>query len=131
MPILPKESSFVNLKIIRDFQVALSATAEEKKECGIHEGGDKYLDDAGVERTVPVGALAWERNIDKEITVPEYIQEKIKETLLELDKNEKITNEHLTLYEKFVGVDTPPPPPPPPNFIKESEDKPRKKEGVA
>lgn len=88
LQILPKESSFATLKIIQTLQSALGITEEEYKE---------------FEVTQKDGVIVWnEKGLEKrEVQIGEKAFDIIKESLCELDKQKKLTIEHLSLYEIF------------------------------
>jgi fructosamine-3-kinase len=87
--ILPKEGSFVTLQIIRDLQKNLSPTEEEFKEFEIKQDAQK---------------IGWNAKgaIEKEIKLGEKAQDIVVEVLKELDKNKKLSLQHVSLWEKFV-----------------------------
>ena len=87
--ILPKESSFVTLKIVRKLQDNLSFNEEELKE---------------IEFVQKDTQITWNpaKDIEKEIEIGEKATDIIIESLKELDKNKKITADNFELYEKFI-----------------------------
>ena len=87
LSILPKEGNFVTLKITRDLQNELAFNEEEIKECTI-EQTDK--------------GCFWQKEIDKDVEFGEKATEIVKEKLLELDKNRKLSMDMLSLAEKFI-----------------------------
>lgn len=91
MSLLPAEGSFVTLKIVRDLQMELSLTEEE-----IALSGIKDLPTGGVE------AKDWDAVPEKEFIFGDKAKEIIVNALVKLDKDEKLRNEHFSVYEKFV-----------------------------
>lgn len=88
--ILPKESNFLTLRIVRDLQNALSFSEEEVKQFEFKTEGNKAI---------------WnqEKEIDKEIQIGEKATDLIIDSLKELDKLKKINMDIYNLYEKFVS----------------------------
>jgi Ni,Fe-hydrogenase I large subunit len=89
MQTLPKEGSFTNLKLLRVVKEDLSFTEKENKLLKFRQEGE---------------LTQWENNVvkDKDIKTGEVVNELIKKQLVELDKQEKLNENHVTLYEKFV-----------------------------
>ena len=87
--ILPKESNFITLKIIRKLQENLSFTENEIKELEIKQHENQ---------------ITWnqEKDIGHDIEIGEKATDIIIESLKELDKNKKITNDNFSLFEKFI-----------------------------
>jgi len=89
LSILPKEGNYVTLRIIRELQNNLSFTEKEIKDWEIKAEGQK---------------ISW--NPDKvssiEIEIGDKASEIIREALKTLDKQNKLTQELFSLYEKFV-----------------------------
>lgn len=102
--ILPKEGNFLTIKIVRQLREAVSFTEEEHKVLGFRNAGEKYINEAGVEVTVPAGSIGWNPNAPqtKEIEFGIKATEIIKEALEELNKTKKLGEIHFSLYEKFV-----------------------------
>ncbi len=94
LSILPKEGNFLTLKIVRKLREDLSLSEAEHKEYDF-----KALDD---------GRVAWSKEADaqpKEITIGEKATDIIVEALTALDKSNKLTDAHFTLYEKFLNIE--------------------------
>ena len=93
--ILPKEGTFVTLKVLRDLQGLLGFSEEDHKNFKIVEipATDKQP-----------GQIKWgeEGLKDVEIEIGEKATDLIKESLLNLDKEKKLTEKHFSLYEKFI-----------------------------
>ena len=94
--ILPKEGNFTTLKILGKLKESLAVSEEEYKDFEIRP----ETDDKG-EQT---GRVTWnEKGIaEKEIEIGEKATDIVVDALKELDKNKKLTNEHYTIYEKFI-----------------------------
>jgi hypothetical protein len=87
--ILPKEGNFVTLKLIRDLLNKVGLKAEEYTEFGIKEEG---------------GMVMWNENanVPKPFEFAEAERELIKRQLKQLDESNKLDNETIAIYEKFM-----------------------------
>ncbi len=91
MSLLPKEEAFLTLVIIRDLQVELAATEEEIKLAGI--------------ATAPNGGITaenWLAVPEKEIVFGDIAKGLVVSALKKLDEAKKLTNDHFTVYQKFI-----------------------------
>ena len=87
--LLPDKGSFTNLKLIRVAKEELSFSEEENKALSFQQKGEALKwNDSGIK--------------DKEFSFGEVIDKLIVNALKELDKNEELKNEHISLYEKFI-----------------------------
>lgn len=86
--ILPREGSLLNLKLLRVLREELSFSEEEHKDLNIHQENEMVV---------------WnmEKDIEKEIEVPEPLVKVIKTTLEKLDKEETLIEDHIELCEMF------------------------------
>ena len=95
MNVLPKEGNFTNLKALRVLKENLSLSEDENKiyQPQIIEGKFfwKTQDDEG--NPIPQ---------NKEIEIGEIVTELIKKTLKNLNSQNKLKEEHISLYEKFI-----------------------------
>jgi len=91
MTLLPAEGSYLTLKIVRDLQMELSVTEEEAKLAGLYDvvGGG-------------TDAENWEAVPLKEIVFGDIAKKIIVDALTRLDKEEKLTQQHVSLFEKFI-----------------------------
>ncbi len=94
MSILPQENNFVTLKIIRDLKSKLGPTDKEFKEFEIKT--DKKT-----------GSTEWNEKGKEgiEFEVGEIETGLIVTALKALNKENKLREDHFTLYEKFVEAD--------------------------
>ena len=101
LEILPAQGDFATLKIVRKLREALSLTEEEFVEYGVRTAG-QTLDDGTV---IPEGRIVWNitGNEPKEILIGEKATDTICEALKRLDREKKLTEQHLDMYEKFIG----------------------------
>lgn len=93
MSLLPAEGSFLTLKIVRDLQMELAPSEEEAVIAGLEdlfEGGIKAEDWFAVE--------------EKEIVFGDIAKGLVVDALRKLNDEEKLTNDHFTLYEKFIVI---------------------------
>lgn len=91
LSLLPKEGSFLNLKLVREIKEDLSFSVEEHSLYKITMNSE--------------GMITWidPENYEKEYLFNEPITDLIKQSLIRLDKEEKLEEDkHLSLYEKFV-----------------------------
>jgi len=90
LQILPTEGNFTTLNIVRDLQKVLALSEEEFKEFGVVQEGDK---------------TTWNKKgrEDREIKIGEKATDIIVESLKKLDESKKLTSQHMTIYEKFIG----------------------------
>lgn len=88
LSILPQQGDFITLRIIRDLQSILSFTEEELKDFKLEKLNDGFKWDKEAEK-------------EKEIAVGEKVFEIIKETLVKLNDEKKLTMQHFSLCEKF------------------------------
>jgi len=87
--ILPREGSFVSLKIVRDLRNSLSFSEAEYKKYQFVESE---------------GRVTWNQTEEqfKDVKIGEKATDIIVEELKKLDKEKKLTEQHLSLFEKFV-----------------------------
>lgn len=87
--ILPKEGDFTTLKIVRKLREDLSFSEEEHKKFNLKQDGP---------------TVTWNTEADKpkEIPIGEKATDVIVDALKKLDKEKKLTDQHFTLYEKFI-----------------------------
>ncbi|KKN23993.1 hypothetical protein LCGC14_0899310 [marine sediment metagenome] len=94
--ILPGESNYITLKVIREQQERLSFSEEELKRLKVKREGDRYIWDETID--VPV-----------DIEIGESARGVIKLAFRELDQQGQLKVEFLPLYEHFMeGEDWPP-----------------------
>ena len=91
MGMLPQAGSFVTLKTIRDLQDNLSFTEEEHKLYKFVESEERVTWDEKPEQS-------------KEIEIGEKATDIIVEALEKLDKSKTLTQDHFSIYEKFVKL---------------------------
>ena len=91
MTLLPVEGNYRTLKIVRDLQMELATTEEENDIAGLEDvpGGGTDADD-------------WDAVPPKEIIFGDVAKNIIVDALTKLNEEEKLTRQHMTLYEKFI-----------------------------
>jgi len=89
--ILPKEGDFTTLKIVRKMREDLSFSEEEHKALDF-----QFKEDGRVE---------WKQDADKprDINFGEKATDIIVEVLKKLNDEKKLTDQHYSLYERFIG----------------------------
>ena len=89
--ILPKEGDFMTLKIIRKMRESLSFSEEEHK---------------ALQFVQNEGNIQWKQEADKprDINFGEKATDLVVEALKKLNDDKKLTEQHLSLYEKFVEM---------------------------
>lgn len=89
LQILPIEGNFVTLNIILNLRKALAPTEEDYKKYDLVQKGDK---------------VSWndKGNEEVEIEIGEKATDIIVESLEKLDKDKKLTNQHFSVYKKFI-----------------------------
>ena len=88
--ILPEAGNFATLKIVNDLRLVLSLTEAEYKEFEVQTKGDQ---------------MTWnvKGSEEREIKIGEKATDILIEALNKLDEEKKLTNQHYSLFEKFVG----------------------------
>ena len=92
--LLPKESNFITLRVLNRLREELSFDEDEIKALSLTESG---------------GQVSWNPEVDGkgiEVEIGDLATQIIHDALVALDKESKLTAQHVTLYEKFV-VDSP------------------------
>jgi len=91
MTLLPVEGNYRTLKIVRDLQMELATTEEENEIAGLRDavGGGTDADN-------------WDAVPPKEIIFGDIAKNLIVDALTKLNDEEKLTRQHMTLYEKFI-----------------------------
>ncbi len=89
--LLPRESDVTTIRIIRDIRKELGFTEEEHKILNFKLEGNKTVWDEKVGST-----------LDKDFTFGEKIFSIIVEELVKLNHAKKLTEHHLTLWDKFI-----------------------------
>lgn len=88
LQLLPPEANVATLRIIRDLKKNLGFSEEEVKKCNIRADGDMTLwDDDKYEAEVPIGEKATDI---------------IRDALKQADSRNKLMEQHIPLYERFV-----------------------------
>ncbi len=86
---LPKEGDITTLRIVRQLRTELGFNELELVTTGL------ISDDAN-------GRMSWKQNVDKEITIGPKANSIIVATLEDLNRQKKLTEMHIDLYERFV-----------------------------
>jgi hypothetical protein len=88
--IMPKEGDITTIKIIRKLKDDLSFSEEDHK---------------ALEFKNENGNIMWkeEADISKEVEIGEKATDIIADALKKLNKEKKLTEQHVPLYERFIG----------------------------
>ena len=87
--ILPEVGNFATLKIVNDLKMSLGLTEAEFKEFEVKQKGDQMMwNEKGAE--------------EREIKIGEKATDILIEALRKLDEDKKLTNQHFSLFEKFI-----------------------------
>uniref|UniRef100_A0A6M3K7T5 Uncharacterized protein n=1 Tax=viral metagenome TaxID=1070528 RepID=A0A6M3K7T5_9ZZZZ len=89
LSVLPKEGTFLTLKLVRQLREALSFDEQELESLGFRQEGERVFWNVSNEKP-------------KDVEIGGAMSDLITKTLKELDKTEKLTEELFGLYEKFV-----------------------------
>jgi len=89
--LLPKEGNFMTLKVLRQAKEKIGLDPKELKDCKVKQDPEK-------------GTLTWDADKDphKEIEFNREVKKIIVDTLEKMDKDGKLSDQHISLYEKFV-----------------------------
>jgi len=91
--VLPKEGTYITLKLVRELREDLSFNEKEHK----------LLNFANNEKGQMTWAVEGQNKVgNKDVKIGDKALSLVKDIFIEMDKKEKITDELFTLYEKFV-----------------------------
>ncbi len=99
--ILPKEGTFANLRLLRKVRELLSFDEDENRVLKFRQEGPQMfwepdrMEDGKLIQIVP----------DRDFPIGEVVTQLIVTKLNELNSQAKLTEQHFSLYEKFVIVD--------------------------
>lgn len=92
LSLLPSEASFVMLKVIRRVREALSFSLDEIHHLAIEQ--------------LPDGRISWNaekaKEWVKEMEISTNVVDLISQKLIALDREQKLQEEHVPIYERFV-----------------------------
>jgi len=88
--IFPQEGNFSNLRLIREAGMTIGFSDKESVEFEIIQNGENIKFNAN------------KGKVEKEIEIGERAYSIICESLEKLDKDKKLTQQHVSLYEKFI-----------------------------
>lgn len=88
LSMLPVEGNFATLKLLRKLREMLSLTQEEINEYEVKQIGDQITWSNGVKTT--------------EMIFGDYDSEMVRNTLKNLDDEEKLGEAHYSIYEQFM-----------------------------
>lgn len=89
MGLLPKESNFVTLKLTKNLMEELSFSEEEHRTLKFNQEGTQ---------------LKWDTTakVVKDVHIGDMMMEIIVKELKEMDKSNKLTPDHFSLFEKLI-----------------------------
>ena len=85
--VLPTESDFSTLKIVRSLQNDLSFSEEEIKETGLTLKDNQYR---------------WKKEVEKDVQIGDKGNDIIKNSFKKLNEQKKVPMSMFNLYEKFI-----------------------------
>ena len=87
--LIPKEGNYITYGLIKQMRVELSFTEKEIEDCDITQIGDR---------------ITWDDKKDKpkEIEIPETITSMVVLALEKIEKEGKLNDNNISLYEKFI-----------------------------
>jgi len=94
--ILPQEGDFVTLKVLRNLRMDLSFNDDELKKWSIQSSNGQVNWRLFTDKNKPIDQ-------DAEIEVGVKAKDIIVKALADLNEKKKLREEHLTLYERFIG----------------------------
>lgn len=94
MSLFPREGSFITIKAITEIKKELLPSDEEIEIAGLVD-----LPDGGIR------AENWLLVVEKEITFGKIAKALVEDALKKLDETKKLTEDHFTLYEKFIIIE--------------------------
>ena len=89
--LLPATGDITSIKLLRKVKEDLSFNEKENKDLGFVQDGEM---------------LRWNSekgNVEKDITIGEIITELIKTELKKMNEEKKLTEQHISIYEKFIN----------------------------
>ena len=89
--VLPEHGDFTTLKIVRELREQLSFTEEEHARLDFQQTED--------------GRTVWRENLEREYDFGKKAEGIIRDALSRANKQNKLTIDHLNVYEMFVGDD--------------------------
>ena len=96
--VLPHEGTFANLRLLRVLRESLSFNEEENKALGFRQEGTQMMwnnDEVVDGEVIP-------RCPERDFPIGEVLTKLIVEKLKELNSQAKLTEQHFSLYEKFI-----------------------------
>jgi len=89
--LLPATGDITSIKLLRKAKEDLSFNEKENKDLGFVQDGE---------------ILRWNSekgNVEKDVTIGEIITELIKTELKKMNEEKKLTEQHISIYEKFIN----------------------------
>jgi len=86
LQIFPEQGNFATLKIVRKLRESLGLDEDEIKQINFRQEGQRFL---------------WDSDPMKDVELGEKATDIIIESLMRLDKDNKLVQDQFSLYEKF------------------------------
>jgi len=89
--LLPATGDITSIKLLRKAKEDLSFNEKENKDLGFVQDGEM---------------LRWNSekgNVEKDVTIGDIITELIKTELKKMNEEKKLTDQHISIYEKFIN----------------------------
>ena len=106
MPILaPEKSNRHFYALLDELAKKFSLTEKEIRHIEVKFGGETFKDpDTGKEEVVQKGKMIWrsDRNADKNIDIPEVINNVIVSSFQEMDRSDALPREAIPIFDRFV-----------------------------
>ena len=99
--ILPKEGSFANLRLLRVVREEISFNEEENKLLKFQQDGNQLRWESKVVDGKQVDAFP-----ERDFRIGDVVTKLIRDELEKLNDNSKLTEQHFSIYEKFVAGDS-------------------------
>ena len=99
--LLPQEGTFANLRLLRKVRELISFDEDENRVLKFRQEGPQML----WESDKKVGGKLVPIIPDRDFPIGEVVSQLIVSKLNELNSQAKLTEQHFSLYEKFVLID--------------------------
>ena len=91
LSVLPKEGNYANMRVLNDLRMNLSYTEDEQEKWGIDVNRETQM-------------VSWKEDGESDIPIGEKATGIIVDELRKLDTQNKITNQIMPIYEKFIPI---------------------------
>ncbi len=98
--VLPTEGTFANLRLLRVVKEEISFNEEENKLLNFRQEGTQLMWDSKI-----VDGKQVETFPERDFRIGDVVTKLIREALEQLNSEAKLTEQHFSVYEKFVAGD--------------------------